>query len=737
MQRLRHYLDRSSISFQLFRLVVVVTTAALIISMTGGALLEWRSQQNQVTQSLATTAESVGIAVSAAIVFRDKIAAGEALRILAAQQEIEAAAVYSFNGKFLAGYGAAGLPDSIDPLCEHLPSFGLFSPSTTLCRPIKLDDSTVGYIFIRASLRDYRDTFLLQGMLTIGANLLGLLLALALGLRFVGRIVKPVKELADTSRQVRESGNFSLRASAPDASAPRDEVGELVVSFNAMLAEIEQRERELVRYHDSLERRVAERTEALYVANRDLQVAKDIAEAATKAKSSFLAHMSHEIRTPLNALIGTANLLQSDLPEAKRRLFLTTLQHSGQSLLALLNDVLDLSRIEANRIELEHVAFDPRQVIADSVDLFSGSAQEKGLRFDVEMDPGLTHAALGDPVRIRQVLNNLLSNALKFTPAGGITVRATMTMTRTFADSFVVRISVADTGIGVPPDKHEHIFESFQQADASTTREYGGSGLGLHIARELARRMGGDIRLESSHGQGNGSANTGSTFIFEVTLGRGAPADFSLPVAAPRAAAAVSLRGKNVLVVEDHIPSQLVVSELLQARGLAVRVAGNGSEALDRIGEQRPDLVLMDCQMPVMDGFEAMLRIRAQEAQSPHGQRVPIVAITANAIQRDLDRCRACGADDVLTKPLTPANLDRILADWLHVTDAAVPVPPANDPATADPDTLDPDTSASVLDRRNLSELRANTRADGVPSCLQGWRGLLRRRGSAGDVPGA
>jgi len=681
MTRLRNWFGQSSIRFQLLRLVAAVSAFALVVSMAGGAVLEWNRLQAQVSQSLVTTARATGIAASAAVAFHDRKAAADALRILAAQAEIEAAAVYVLDGYRLAAYGeAASLPERSDQMAEHLPAFGLFSTSTTLLQPILLDDAVIGYLYLRASLREYQQRYLLQAGLIVAANLLGLVLAVGLGWRFIDRFVRPVRELAETSRQVRESKNFSVRAQSPTGVGDRDEVSELVVSFNAMLAEIEQRERDLVAYHSSLERMVRERTEALHAVNHELQTAKEAAETATEAKSSFLAHMSHEIRTPLNAIIGIAELLQSEQPEAKRRLFVRTLRQSGQSLLELVSDILDLAKMAA----------------------------EKSLELTVTIDPTLPGRAMGDPVRIRQVLNNLLSNAVKFTPAGGIVLQANLQ--QRFAGGFVVRIRVADTGIGVAADKREQIFEAFRQADSSTTREFGGSGLGLHIARELAWRMGGDLVLADDGGEPGG----GATFVFDVTLGQESPgAVVPVPAAplpsgrgsTPAEDAGHGSGGTEVLVVEDHIPSQMVMQELLRARGMVVRLAANGQEALDSIAAQRPDLVLMDCQMPVMDGFEAMMRIRGRDAEAGR-RRLPIVAITANAVQRDLDRCVICGADDVLTKPVVLAGLERILADWLDV---------APGPAAVAEAALLP---GAVLDPRHLTEFRANAGAEGFASFI-------------------
>ena len=395
MRRLLEPIRQGTIRARLIRLVLVVTTLALVVSMAGSALLEWHKLQAEVRQSLQTTAHATGIAASAAIAFHDAKAAQAALAILAARKEIEAAAVYPLEGYRLASYGdGASSALNIEQMREHPPMLTLFSVSTTLLQPVELDDAVIGHIFIRASLREHRNLFLMQVTLSVAAGALGLMLAFWLGLRFIDHIVKPLDTLAETARRIRESRNFSTRASLP-ATAAHDEVAELVTSFNAMLAEIEVREQELVGYHGQLERMVLERTQALHAANRELQTAKDAAEAATEAKSNFLAHMSHEIRTPLNAIIGISSLLQSDMSAQKRQIFVHTLQQSSQALVELVTDILDLAKIEANRIELECVAFDPQRLIAESIDLIEAAARAKGLMLAVHVDPAMPRREIG------------------------------------------------------------------------------------------------------------------------------------------------------------------------------------------------------------------------------------------------------------------------------------------------------------------------------------------------------
>lgn len=290
-----HFPAHGSLRLKLFRLVALAAAVALVISLAGALLFEWNNQEKRVRQSLMTIAHAAGVGASAAVAFQDRKAAGEALRILVVLKEIEAAALYPLEGYRLASYGTdVGLPQHVEQVREHLPGFSLFEPTTTLFQPIRLDDATIGYIFIRASLQDPRSSYLLHAAWVIVLNLVGLVLVLSFGQRFLDRIITPIKALAETSRQVRVERNFSLRAAAPAAYVPGDELGELVKNFNAMLTEIEVRDRELASYHKGLERRVAERTGALHTANLKLQEANlKLAELTITDSLTGLANRRH------------------------------------------------------------------------------------------------------------------------------------------------------------------------------------------------------------------------------------------------------------------------------------------------------------------------------------------------------------------------------------------------------------------------------------------------------------
>jgi len=385
--------------------------------------------------------------------------------------------------------------------------------------------------------------------------------------------------------------------------------------------------------------------------------AREAAEAASRAKSQFLANMSHEIRTPINGIVGMADLLAATRLDDRQQRYLNAVQRSAGTLIELVDDVLDLSKVEAGRLELHPVDFELRSVVEDVVELVRARAHAKGLHLDFRIAPDLPRALRGDATLVRRILTNLVGNAIKFTERGSVSVEVTPVQSE---HAVHVRFAVADSGIGLTPAQAGRIFDAFTQADASHARKYGGTGLGLAICRELAELMGGRIGVTSEPGQG-------SKFWFTARFDRAAT-----PAAARSAGTSTALAALagHVLLVEDNELNREVACDMLEALGLRVSLAANGLEAANAVASTRFALVLMDCQMPELDGFEATSRIRAREAAA-NLPRVPIVALTANAVRGDRERCMAAGMDGYLAKPFLTTDLHAAIRPWLAIHDEA------------------------------------------------------------------
>lgn len=520
--------------------------------------------------------------------------------------------------------------------------------------PIHFEGTQSGYLYLSyelSSLRREQLVMFLSWLLSMGV---AVLVTYFLSSRLQRRISGPIGQLAKQMEEI--ARDKRLHGFAPKET--QDEFSRLFHGFDEMMNALMERDRMLEKQRRNLEKEVSART-------RDLYESKEKAEQATLAKSRFLANMSHEIRTPMIGVLGMADLLRQKPLSDEDRQMVATIYRSGEALLAILNDILDVSKIEAGRLELEYQPFSLSRMAKDVVCLMSANAQAKGLVLELAAE-GDTPAVLGDAGRVRQILLNLVGNAVKFTESGKVSVALSVTRRET-EDICDCLITVRDTGIGIPAEMRETIFEAFGQADSGTSRKFGGTGLGLSIVRELVQLMGGGIEMGSTVGEGSVFTVLLPLAMAGQELSPQALPVTEMPPCPPPLSHTVSDLGDEtasrgrILLVEDNPTTQELLKILLQQARCELAIVDDGRKAVDYLATHTVDLVLMDCQMPLMDGFEATVMLRAR------GLTVPIVALTAHAGEEDERRCLDAGMNDFLCKPFRQADLRATLNKWLVI----------------------------------------------------------------------
>jgi signal transduction histidine kinase/DNA-binding response OmpR family regulator len=676
-----------SIRKKLQAIVMVACGVTLVLVTVLFTLYDRATFLREKTQDLIVSARMIGSNSAAALSSHDTRLVREILNALQAKQHVVNACIYDSDGTVFAKYSrsATHVDFPTPPTTqEDEPTF--VAGNMVLFQDVVLNGDSIGKIYIEADLGDLNDRLRRFVVIDFVVLLGSLAVAFMLSYRLQRVISEPIRELTDTAVAFSAHEDYSIRVTKRSS----DEIGILVGSFNQMLERIQERDGALKSAKDQLELRVQERTKELQaeVADRkqaemEMRRARDTAEEASRAKSEFLANMSHEIRTPLNGVMGMTELtLETELTDEQRE-YLETVKLSGDTLLTVINDVLDFSKIEAGRIDLEMVDFNLRDCLEETLKTLAHRTDEKGLELLCEVAPEVPEIVRGDSSRLRQVIVNLVGNATKFTHEGEIALN--VRMEEQDGEDRIFHFTVSDTGIGIPSEKQKMIFDPFTQADTSTTRKYGGTGLGLTITTRLVAMMGGEIWVKSE-------VDRGTQMHFTVRLGIGKVKPIKLGTIAPPEA----LRHAKVLLVDDNRTNLRILEGMLKGWEMKLTCVQSGDAALLQLSKAWKEgepymLVLTDMHMPKMDGFSLIEHIR----QKPELSMAIIMMLTSAGHRGDAARCHELGVAAYLLKPIRQSELREAIARVLGARPQEGAIPLITRYSLHD--ARDPETSLRVL----------------------------------------